>query len=120
VRGIWAAGLVIVIAIGLLAQAPAKAAGTKCANVEVHNPSNTEGVGAQRIRARGTTCRSARHIAKVVAKEALVRGEGHVPKTIAGYHVVVLDTGCAGCSPVWPVTATKPGARVTFTLFGGA
>ena len=56
----------------------------------------------------------------VVAKEALVRGEDRVPKTIAGYHVVVQDTGCAGCAPVWPVTATKPGARVTFTLFGGA
>ena len=119
-RGIWGAGIAFVIAVSLLTAAPARAASSKCANVEVHNPSKTQGVGAQQIRARGTTCRSARHIAKVVAKVVLVRGEDHVPKTIAGYHVAVKDPGCASCAPVWPAIATTPGARVTFTLLGGA
>jgi hypothetical protein len=67
-----------------------------------------------------TSCRTARHIAKVAAKEALVKGERHVPKTIDGFHVVVQVTDCASCTPAWPATATKPGARVTFVLLGGA
>ena len=120
VRRIWGAGIGFVVAVSLLTPAPAHAASRKCANVEVHNKSGTEGVGAQRIRARGTTCRTARHVAKVAAHEALVRGERHVRKTIDGFHVVVQTGECGGCAPQWPATATKPGARVTFVLLGGA
>jgi hypothetical protein len=120
VRSIWGAGIGFVIALSLVTAAPARAASTKCANVEAQNKSGTESVGAQRIRARGTTCRSARHIAKVAAHEALVRGERHVRKTIDGFHVVVQASDCASCAPEWPATATKPGARVTFVLLGGA
>jgi hypothetical protein len=120
VRGIRGSGIGFAIAASLLAAAPARAASLRCANVEVHNKSGTEGVGAQRIRARGTTCRTARHVAEVAAHEALVRGERHVRKTIDGFHVVVQISDCAGCAPEWPATATKPGARVTFVLLGGA
>jgi hypothetical protein len=115
----WAVGIGFVIAVGVLTQAPAQAAGTRCGKVEVHNPSGTEGVGTSIIRARGTTCRTARRVAKIAAKEALVLGETHVRKTIDGFHIKLQDS-CAGCTPAWPVTATRPGARVTFTLLGGA
>ena len=110
----------VVIAAGVVSQAPAQAAGRTCARVEVHrtNGTSTEGVGARRIHASGTTCTVARHVARVAAKAALEKGEDHLPKTIDGFHIKI-SVGCGTCSPVWPVTATKKGARVTFTLYGG-
>jgi hypothetical protein len=112
----------MVIAVGALWQAPAQAASTKCANVRVERKQGTltESVAAHRVRASGTTCKRARHIAKVAAREALDRGAEHVRSTIDGFRVVVKNTGCTGCAPEWPTTATKPGSRVTFLLLGGA
>jgi hypothetical protein len=108
-------------AIAVAVAAPqAHAARTSCARVEVHkrDGSSTQGVGARSIRASGTTCNEARHIARVAAKAALDKGENHLPATIDGFRIKI-KVGCATCSPVWPVTATKTGAKVTFTLHGG-
>ena len=121
-RRIWTVGIGMVIAVGALWQAPAQAASTKCANVRVERKEGTftESVAAHHVRASGTTCKRARHIAKVAAREALVRGAAHVRTTIDGFRVVVENTSCGTCTPAWPTTARKPGSRVTFLLLGGA
>jgi hypothetical protein len=56
----------------------------------------------------------------VAAQAPIDTAPPHVRKTIDGFHVVVQVSDCASCAPAWPATATKPGARVTFVLLGGA
>lgn len=70
-----------------------------------------------RLRATGVQCRTARVVAKRVAKDLL---QGHaVPRTIDGLKVRVKNP-CSGCAPDWRVTATRRGGKVTFHVRGGA
>src|SRR5437870_5581690 len=68
------------------------------------------------LTAEGTSCDVARAVAGEVAWDLLHSYD--VPSAIGGLTVTVTRP-CGGCSPVFPVTATRTGQRVTFSVRGG-
>jgi hypothetical protein len=69
------------------------------------------------LKATHTSCATARKVATVAAKALLRRNR--VPAKVDGFRVRV-KAPCAGCTPVWHVTATKASSKVRFTVLGGA
>ena len=120
-RGLRTAGLGFVIAVGAMSQVPADAASKSCGGpvrFERDNGSFTTSVAIRGLRANGTSCRRARHIATVAAKAMLRNGIDSVPAIIDGYRIVVPES-CSSCAPSYPVSAKKADARVKFRLDGG-
>ncbi|MDO8185651.1 hypothetical protein Q5424_01970 [Conexibacter sp. JD483] len=80
-----------------------------------HEDGVTYAVTVSKLRADGASCRAARSLARRAAVALLDRNR--VPRRIGDY-TLRSQAPCAGCTPQRTVTATAPGRRVTFVLFG--
>jgi hypothetical protein len=114
-------GIAAALTLALLGNATAQPAIKNCSTAGLRYSQKqggvTLGVAVANLKAKGTTCATARSIAAPVAKDILK--ETKVPATIAGFKVTVKEP-CAGCTPDSQVTAKYGGELVTFTVKGGA
>lgn len=126
-RRILAVATVSTVAAGAaVASSPAQespgTAAQKCSikglRFEQTSGSSTQSVKVTKVTALNfAKCAKARSIAKVVAKDLLK--ETDVPATVKGYTVDVKEP-CAGCPPVYKVTASKGNKGAKIVIKGGA
>jgi len=69
------------------------------------------------LRTTAVACKTARAVARQVAKNLLLGRK--VPATIGGYRIKVVKP-CAGCAPRWQVSATGANGSFRFAILGGA
>lgn len=106
-----------VLAITITVRKPPTVCSAKGLRATKKSGSSVESVAVQTLRARGTACARARHIALVAAKTELANRA--MPKRIDGFKITVRKP-CDACAPITSVVATLGAARVTFNLAGGA
>ena len=69
------------------------------------------------LRTTGVACKTARAVARQVAKDLLLGRK--VPAKIDGYRIKVVRP-CTGCAPRWQVNATGANGSFKFAVLGGA
>ena len=122
-RGTSLAVACTALAVGLAPDAQSQISVTKCKTADLQFEYTAGGatysVAVRKLQAHNTaTCRIARRIARVVAKDLLHNRA--VPDTVRDY-AVTIDEPCPGCAPVWNVKAKKSRVnRITFKVAGGA
>src|SRR5262245_30000865 len=65
------------------------------------------------LRTTAVACKTARAVARQVAKELLLGGK--VPAKIHGYRIKIVKP-CAGCTPRWQVSATGADGSFRFAI----
>ena len=110
---------VVAIAVAASASASGRAASSKpCSTTGLHYKSRTgsavESDKVEKLKTIGVPCSSARTVAGTVAQDLL-----HGRKASAKGWRIHVKKPCAGCSPVWKVTANGGSAVVTFEVHGG-
>lgn len=100
-----AAAILVVLALAGAASAAHGARSVSCAGfvVSYSDASATYTFGVSRLRATGTTCATARRVARAVATALL---HGRTPAKVIGGFAIHITEPCAGCPPVYKVKAT--------------
>lgn len=111
----------LALVVLLVAVAPAHAATKHCGGVfrvTQDQGTFTTSVAVHNLRQSGTTCKTAKHVARVAAKALLNSDSGAIPAKIDGFTLTVPKT-CAGCPPQYAITGRKGTATIRFKLYGG-
>lgn len=117
--------LICLIGAALTATLPAASAATnrvtacstKGLSFSYRSANVTYGNKVSDLKATGASCATARDVATVTAKKLLHNKP--IPSVIDRFTLHVTSP-CAGCTPVWQVTARKGSSKATFKVLGGA